>query len=220
MHLSVQRNIVDDLATIGLEGSAEVVDVDSAERGHQPVGSARGDAAHDEVVTTLGPPSADDVVAFFELGEKIGDFVRGVLKVAIHGEDELTLRVIEPSSESRGLAEVAAQLDNENARVDGGDLFQQTVRAIARAVVDKDELKALADVLHDGFQAVIEGRDIVFFVMKRNDDRVFRHVFDDIADYNDSDKIVTAGIRTLSDSPLTPLAARVIELSYYIHKTM
>ena len=68
MHLAVKRDVLDDLAAIGLEGGAEVVDVDAAENRHEPVRGAGGDAAHEHVVGSLRAPAADDVVALFELG--------------------------------------------------------------------------------------------------------------------------------------------------------
>jgi len=40
MHLAVQGDILDDFAAIGLEGGAEVVDVDATESGHEPVRGA------------------------------------------------------------------------------------------------------------------------------------------------------------------------------------
>src|ERR1035437_1593661 len=44
VHLAVERNVVDDLAAIGFEGGAKVVNVDARQLGHEPVGAARGDA--------------------------------------------------------------------------------------------------------------------------------------------------------------------------------
>ena len=38
VHLAVERDVLDDFAAIGLEGGAEVVDVDVAEDRHDPVG--------------------------------------------------------------------------------------------------------------------------------------------------------------------------------------
>ena len=73
-----------------------------------------GDAAHEEVVAALHAPAADDVIALFELGEKGRDLVGIVLKIAIHGEDELALRVIKSGGEGGGLTEVAAKLDDKN----------------------------------------------------------------------------------------------------------
>ena len=120
-------------------------------------------------------PAADDVVALFELGEEVGDLVGIVLEIAVHGEDEVPLGVVEAGGEGGGLAEVAAKLDDENAAVYGGDLFQQAVGAVAGSVVDEDQFKRLADLLHYGFEAIVEGGDVFFFVMERNDDGIFRH---------------------------------------------
>src|ERR1700727_1291216 len=95
VHLAVERDVLDDLAAVGLEGGAEVVDIDSAESGHEPVGAAGRNAAEEEVVSALGTPTADDVVALFELGEEVWDLVGRVLEVAVHGKDELALGVVE-----------------------------------------------------------------------------------------------------------------------------
>jgi hypothetical protein len=83
--------------------------------------------------------------------------------------------VIEAGGEGRGLAEVAAELDDENARIHCGDLFEETVGAIAGAIVDEDEFEGFADLLHDGLEAVVEGGDVLLLVMERNDDGIFRH---------------------------------------------
>ena len=143
--------------------------------GHEPVGSARGNAAEEEVVAALRAPAADYVVALFELGEEVGDLVGVVLEIAVHGEDVVALGVVEAGGKSRGLAEVAAELDDEDAGVYGSDLFEETIGAVAGAVVDEDELEGVADLLHDGLEAVVESGDVLFLVVERHDDGVFRH---------------------------------------------
>ena len=104
-----------------------------------------------------------------------------MLQIAIHGDDVLALGVVEAGGEGAGLAEVAAELDDEDAGVYGGDLFQQAVGAIARTVVDEYQLEAVArvteNVLHDGLEAVVEGGHVVLFVVEGYDDGVFQHVF-------------------------------------------
>ena len=124
-------------------------------------------------------PATDDVVALFKLGEEVGDLVGIVLEIAVHGEDEVTLGVVEACGECGGLTEVAAELDDENAAIDGGDLFQQAVGAVAGSIVDEHQLKGFADLLHYGLQTVVECGDVFFFVMERNDDGIFRHGFND-----------------------------------------
>ena len=120
---------MEDLTPVSLEGSAEVVDGDAGEAGHDGVGDARGKLAEQHVVNPLRAPAGDDVVTFFKLGQEGGHFQRIVLQVAVHGEDELAFGVVEAGGQRGGLAEVAAQLDNENAAVDGGNLFKQAVGA-------------------------------------------------------------------------------------------
>jgi hypothetical protein len=83
--------------------------------------------------------------------------------------------VVKAGGQCRGLAEVAAQFDDKNAAVDRGDFFKQLVCAVAGAVVDENQFKALADLLHDLFQARIEGSHVLFFIVERDDDREFRH---------------------------------------------
>ena len=107
------------------------MDIDARELGHEPVCGARRDTAQDEVVAALAAPSTHDVVAFFQLGEEVGDLVGIVLEVAIHGEDVIALGVVKAGGEGAGLAEVAAQFDDEDPAVDGGDLFEQAVGAVA-----------------------------------------------------------------------------------------
>jgi hypothetical protein len=121
-------------------------------------------------------PAADDVVAFFEFGEEVRDFAWVVLKIAVHGEDVVALRVIEAGGESGGLTEVAAELDDEDTTVYGSDLFQEAVGAVARAIVNEDQLEGFSDLLHNCFETVVERGDALLFVMERNDDGIFRHL--------------------------------------------
>jgi hypothetical protein len=175
VHLAVKRDVLDDFAAVGLEGGAKVVDVDAAEGGHEPVGCARRDAAQKEVVGTLRTPSADDVVTFFKFREEVWDLVGIVLEIAVHGEDVVTLGVVEAGGERGGLTEVAAKFDDEHTAVYGSNFFKETVGSVAGAIVHKNELEGFADLLHDGLETVVEGGDVFFLVVKRNDDGILRH---------------------------------------------
>ncbi len=44
MHLAIERDVVDHLTAIRLEGGAKVVNVDAGKLGHQPVGATRRNA--------------------------------------------------------------------------------------------------------------------------------------------------------------------------------
>ena len=87
VELPVQGDLFEDLAPIGLERGAEVVDVDTAQLGHEPVGAARWNAPQPQVIDTLLAPAADDVVAFLDFLEEDRDVGRVMLQVAVHGDD-------------------------------------------------------------------------------------------------------------------------------------
>ena len=99
-----------------------------------------------------------------------------MLQIAVHREDVVALGVIEAGGERRGLTEVAPQFDDQNAAVDGRDLLEQLVGAVARSVVHKNELEAIANLLHDRLQAVIERSHVFFLVMKGDDNRILCHL--------------------------------------------
>ena len=104
------------------------------------------------------------------------DFRRVVLQISIHGQNEVSLGMIEASGQRAGLAKVPAQLDDHHAAIDSGDLFQQAIGTIRRTIVDEDQLKCVPHLLHNSFQSVIEGGNTFFLVMERNDDGVFWHI--------------------------------------------
>ena len=66
-----------------------------------------------------------------------------MLQVAVHSENELTGGMVETSCKCGGLAKVAAQLHNEYAAVDRGNLFEQLIGAISGAVVNEHHFKAV-----------------------------------------------------------------------------
>src|SRR3984957_699529 len=82
MHLAVERNILNHLAAIGFECGAEVVDGNTGEARHDPVGAGRGNAAQDEVVDANFAPAGDDIIPLIELFYKSWNVIGIVLKVA------------------------------------------------------------------------------------------------------------------------------------------
>src|ERR1039458_3348068 len=176
MHLAVERNVVNDLAAIGLEGGAEIMDIDPGEFGHQPVCAARGNAAQDEIVDAVLAPPGDDVVSLIELFYQGGNVVGDVLPVASHGQDELDRGMVEACGQSRGLAKVAAQLDHKDAAVDCGNFFEELVGAVLGTVVNKHHLKAVAHLFHYLLQTGIQDGDVLLFVVKGHNNGVLRQI--------------------------------------------
>src|SRR5581483_999174 len=95
MEFAVELDFLDDFAAIGLEGGAEVVQLDAGELGHHPVGDMAGKLPHQPVIAALVAPAADQVVAFFNFFQESRNFFGVVLKIAVHGDDDFAARKIE-----------------------------------------------------------------------------------------------------------------------------
>src|ERR1700737_50947 len=166
VQLSIQRNLVEDLPTVGLESGAEVVDVHTAQFGHEPVGAVRRDAAEPKIVDAALAPAADDVIALGNLFQKQGDVGRVVLQVTVHGDDVFPASMIEACCQRRSLAEVAAQLDHRNPAIDRGDLAQHMEATVGGTVVHEHDLEGFAVALHNRFEAVVEVGDVLLLIIQ------------------------------------------------------
>ena len=173
--LAIERNLLQNVAAIGLKSRAEVVDVNAAQLGHHPVGDAGWNTPHPEIVDADFAPSADDVVAGGNLFQEQRNVGGIVLQVAIHGDDVLAAGMIETCGQAGGLAEVAAQFDDRHAAVHSGDLAQHGEGVVVRAIVHQNHLECLAAGFHHRFQAVVEVGDIFLLVMQRYDDGILGH---------------------------------------------
>src|SRR4029077_310631 len=90
VHFTVQPDIFDNFAAVNLEGRTEIMNINAEKFGHHPVGDARRNAAQEEIIDTFLAPAADDVAARgFERLEHGGNVIRVVLKVAVHGNDDI-----------------------------------------------------------------------------------------------------------------------------------
>src|SRR5438309_5432792 len=135
MKLAIERNLLQNVAAIGFESGAEVVDVNAAQPGHHPISDARRNAAHPEIIHADFAPSTDDVVAGGYLFKKQRDVGGIVLQIAIHGNDVLAAGVIEACGQAGSLPEVAAQFDDCDAAVYTCDFPQHGESMVGRSIV-------------------------------------------------------------------------------------
>ncbi len=98
-----------------------------------------------------------------------------MLQVAIHGDDVFATRVVKTSGKCRRLAEVSSQAYHRDPAVHARDLAEQMEGFIGGAIVHEHDLEALATAFHDGFQSVVEIRDILLLVVQGYDDGISRH---------------------------------------------
>ena len=170
VQLAVEADALDDFAAVGLEGRAEVVDRDLDQLLHHPVGHPGGELAQDGVVLAVLAPAADDVVALVQLGQELGNLGRVVLEVAVHGNDDLAPGLVETRLQGRRLAEVAAELDQDDVVILFIDLLEGGVGSVRAAVVDEDQLVGPAGLVQNVLEAGVHLLDIVHFVVKGDDD--------------------------------------------------
>jgi len=175
VEFAVEIDVLEDFGAVGLEGGAEVVEVDAGGFFHEPVGDAGRDFAGDGVVDAVLAPAAGEVVALVDFFEEIGDVFGLVLEVAIEGDDDGAGGFVEAGGEGGGLAEVAAEADDFEAGVGFDEVGEEVEGAVCGGVVDEDDFVLAADAFEDFSETVVERQDGRFFVVNWNDDRKCWH---------------------------------------------
>src|SRR5215469_13614628 len=98
-----------------------------------------------------------------------------MLEVTVHGENEFALTVVEAGGEGRGLAEIPAQLHHNHSAVDGSNLLEEQEGVVLAAIVDENQLEGLARGFHDDLEPVVKFGNILFFVVKRDNNGILEH---------------------------------------------
>ena len=170
MQLAIQLDGIENLAPVGLETAVEVVKPHAADARRHRVEQARGQRLGKRIVAVL-LPARDQVMAGVERLEEAGDFVRVILQVGIHRDDDVAGTGADADHQGRRLAEIAPQPDRLNRRVAFRKLGHHGPGLVAAAVVDEHDVaqgKAAArtDFDHAGHQ---QGQRF-FLVLGRHDD--------------------------------------------------
>ena len=132
----------DDVAAVGVEGAAEVGDVDLREAAEHPVDQPRGQRPAPRVAPG-GAPAARDVAAGLDRGDEARDVLGRVLEVAVHRHHDLAAGAGEARVHRRVLAGVALEAHGADARVGLVQALEHVEAAVRRAVVDEDQLVVL-----------------------------------------------------------------------------
>src|ERR1700686_3102956 len=121
MELPIERDLAENFAAIRFKCTAQLMDIDAAQLGHQPVRASRREAAKPEIIDARLAPAADDVIALSNFFEEQRDVGGIVLQIAVHGDDVFAAGMVESGGQAGGLAEVAAELDYRNPAINGCD---------------------------------------------------------------------------------------------------
>ncbi len=104
-------------------------------------------------------------------GEQARNVGRVVLQVAVEGDDEVAAGVIEAGLQRDRLPIVADQLQRTQPGPVGGERVENAPRAVARAVVDQDQLEVSPARLHRRSDALDQLGQVRLLVVDRDDDR-------------------------------------------------
>ena len=94
-----------------------------------------------------------------------------MLHVAVHRDDGVSDGKVHAAGDGDLVAEIARKGQRPHMRVAGGQLVDQLVRAILRAIIDVDDLVVHIQCLHDFCHFVMEIDDVAFFIIYRCYDR-------------------------------------------------
>src|SRR5579862_700226 len=129
------------------------------------------------MVGALDAPAAHDVVTLFHFFDEAGDFGGFVLKIPVHGNDNLASGMVEGSLQRGRLAEVAAQANDRNALVVIGDFRKYTEGAVTAAVIHKDNFVRFAHSIHHIDDFDVERRSTFLLVVEGHNDGIYRRTF-------------------------------------------
>ena len=171
VHVPVKAHVLDDLAPVGLERTAEVVEGHTADRSDQEVRHVRRHAPREPEVVPLSAPPRHHIVRVAESLEQPWNVAGIVLEVGVERDENRMARMGEPRREGGRLAEVLAQPDQAHVRVLSRKPSQHVPRAIAGAVVHVDDLVLAPERLERFDEARVEQLEVVAFVEDRQNDR-------------------------------------------------
>jgi hypothetical protein len=173
VHFAVKFEIFDDVLPVGLEGAAIVVKGDAGDFPDQVIGEPGGDFSGEKLVLSFFSPAADDVSALVDFFDQSRDVGGIVLKIAVHGDDQVAPGMVEAGGHGGGLSEIFPQLNDFKGWAGLGQPAGDVKCVVGAAVVDEDHFKIDVEPLHDGQGLIDERGEIFGFVVERDDNRKF-----------------------------------------------
>ena len=166
----VEHEVRQALAPEGAEGAPAVLDGLVAQGIAQPVGDARGDAAHHRVTLPAVHPPARHGVPPVQVSEHRRDVVGIVLEIRVHHDHVAAAGRLEAGVGGRRLARIGLEPDEPHARVLLAELADDLRAPILAAVVHEDHLVAQRRGGHHLADLGPQQGQIVFLVVHGHDD--------------------------------------------------
>jgi hypothetical protein len=118
-------------------------------------------------------PSRDKVVPFVEFRQQRRNGSGVILKIGVHGDDDLAPCIGDPYRESRRLAVVPVEPEGANLPVLSLERTNRIEGTVGAAVVDKDDFEGIAVRLHHRRNGFDKRSKALLLIVERNDDGKF-----------------------------------------------
>jgi len=169
VHLAVERDAFEDLAPVGLQGATVVVQVHAGRARDEAVGDAAHEIPLEGVVVAILAPSRDQVESLVQFGDNLGDVIRVILEVPVHGHDDLAAGIGETGLHRRSLPAIAPEMDGLEPAVGSAGLSDAGGRPIGASVIDEEDLIVLPNGSQGHLELFNQRRDVGFLVAQRYD---------------------------------------------------
>jgi hypothetical protein len=116
------------------------------------VEDARGQEFEEALAAARLARGVHHVVALAPLLDDAFDQFGRILQIAVHQDHRIAARGVEPGGRGDLMSEVAREIDDRDPRICRAQRAQRRERTVARAVVDRDDLVAVAAFRRDAFQ--------------------------------------------------------------------
>src|SRR5262245_55010906 len=130
MQFAVELDVLEHLASVGLERAAVVVQRYAGSPRDEAVGDSRRQRAAQERVLSILAPAAHNIIPLVELLEQPWNIGWVVLEIGIDSDHHVAARAREPRRERRRLTEIATEPHHSQPRVARRQLAENRVAPI------------------------------------------------------------------------------------------
>jgi hypothetical protein len=114
VELAVDADAPDDFLSIRFQTTVHVVNGNTRHEGRYAVGEPGGDGFGNRIVPSFLPPG-DKIISLFERFDEGWDFSRIILKIGIHGDNDVAPSLMESDRQSGRFSEVSPEADDLDA---------------------------------------------------------------------------------------------------------
>jgi len=170
VHFSIEADILQDIAAVGLQGAAIVMELNARNVGNQTIREHGREAAIDKgILPVFAPAAHDSIVVRFHFFQQAGDINRIVLEIGIQGDNDILGCSVNAGCHRGRLAEIPAETDQFKMGILFGGLTETFPGCVTRTVIDVDDFILAPDAGERVMDLLGQVGNIGFLVENRND---------------------------------------------------